>query len=361
MSPTWTRWYTPATQTLSAAWYSSFASAGGGSHGSTAAWGPTQEATTRALVVGSPYSHVPFSSVPDTRSLIPGVGAGRKYVDVGVGVCTWQDNTFPFPDFYGWQYNFANGALMLADLTAAYEAAAAQALATDPDLPPNISGFPAISGYEWETTLWPGGPGGAMYLGGSYTFAPVPSVPLLNIDGSTTALHAGAATITAYTWRYDTLSDTGLYHDHGTLEHTFAVTNPGGPGYDPWTYAATDADSSVPTAANGTAFAALARGRSRDFYLDSLDIATNGYSVHGVMDENHLVWFLHDSTVLFQPARIRFLVDGVAPPLRLFERDDAQGMVRSARLGGHTPVGNPPSSLQEQSAPRLVEGGNVYL
>ncbi len=59
--------------------------------------------------------------------------------------------------------------------------------------------------------------------------------------------------------------------------------------------------------------------------------------------------------------RLTVYVDGVVPPLRLFQRDDDLGKVASARMGGHTPVGNPPSSLQRQSAPRLVEGGNVYL
>ena len=59
--------------------------------------------------------------------------------------------------------------------------------------------------------------------------------------------------------------------------------------------------------------------------------------------------------------RLTVYVDGVAPPLRLFQRDDDLGKVGTARLGGHTGIGNAPSSLQRQSPPRLVQGGNVYL
>lgn len=59
--------------------------------------------------------------------------------------------------------------------------------------------------------------------------------------------------------------------------------------------------------------------------------------------------------------RLTVYIGGALPPLRLFQRDDDLGKVGTARLGGHTPVGNPPSSLQRQSPPRLVQGGNVYL
>ncbi len=59
--------------------------------------------------------------------------------------------------------------------------------------------------------------------------------------------------------------------------------------------------------------------------------------------------------------RLTVYVDGVAPPLRLFQRDDDLGKVGTARMGGHTGIGNAPSSLQRQSPPRLVQGGNVYL
>lgn len=59
--------------------------------------------------------------------------------------------------------------------------------------------------------------------------------------------------------------------------------------------------------------------------------------------------------------RLTVYIEGVAPPLRLFQRDDDLGKVGTARLGGHTGIGNAPSSLQRQSPPRLVQGGNVYL
>jgi hypothetical protein len=47
-------------------------------------------------------------------------------------------------------------------------------------------------------------------------------------------------------------------------------------------------------------------------------------------------------------------------PLRLFQRDDARGLVRAPRLGGHTEPHNTPGSLQENPAPRLRQTGNVY-
>jgi len=72
-------------------------------------------------------------------------------------------------------------------------------------------------------------------------------------------------------------------------------------------------------------------------------------------------WGITEITITLTPARVRFLwTFDIEPPLRLFQRDDAQGLIRSARLGGHTDVGNGPSSLQEQQAPRLPQTGNTY-
>lgn len=53
--------------------------------------------------------------------------------------------------------------------------------------------------------------------------------------------------------------------------------------------------------------------------------------------------------------------DTVTPPLRLFGRDDTQGLIKSARLSTNTLAGNNPGSLQDNPAPRLAETGNVYL
>jgi hypothetical protein len=72
-------------------------------------------------------------------------------------------------------------------------------------------------------------------------------------------------------------------------------------------------------------------------------------------------WSVAALTLTLRPARIRYqYYFPIEPPLRLFQRDDAQGLIRSARLGGHTDVGNGPSSLQEQQAPRLPQTGNTY-
>lgn len=57
----------------------------------------------------------------------------------------------------------------------------------------------------------------------------------------------------------------------------------------------------------------------------------------------------------------RLATGSVAPdPLRLFQRDDPIGLVRTPRLGTRTGVGNHPSSLQVNPAPRLEQTGNVY-
>lgn len=70
------------------------------------------------------------------------------------------------------------------------------------------------------------------------------------------------------------------------------------------------------------------------------------------------------ATAVMRPSRVRFTYKmGFDAPLRLFQRDDSQGPVKTPRLGGlagNVPVVQGPSSLQEPSGPRLPEGGNVY-
>lgn len=53
--------------------------------------------------------------------------------------------------------------------------------------------------------------------------------------------------------------------------------------------------------------------------------------------------------------------NAIEPPLRLFQRDDAVGLIKTPRVAGHAALPNLPGSQQANPATRLRQGGNTYV
>jgi hypothetical protein len=237
---------------------------------------------------------------------------------------------------------------------------AASAAITDPALPINDPGIwppgaTSLLDVEFEQVIYPGS---SAYIAASEVVS----------SSMATRFEAGwSDTGCSYEVYGYQLKDTipgefGMWHPHGSVIETGSV---GAGATVTQTYPVPDLPAGMMTFSSAPADWELTPLSQYQFAPMIPDIVSGAVPIPSSHPTSFKVggtWSVDSMTITLRPARVRFKYQfDIQSPLRLFQRDDAQGIIRSARIGGHSDVGNQPSSLQEQQPPRLAETGNVYL